>query len=93
MSDEATTGALPPPYYIVGDACQIAGCSPRQFYYWLERGWLPFQPLDEGILRLTQEQVRLLAALRAQLERPSGEIARDLIALRAEVEAARGEGG
>ncbi len=82
---------LPPPYYIVGDACEIADCTTRQFYFWKERGWLPFAPLDDGILRLTQDQVRLLRAFRAQLERPIGEVARDLITLTVEKERSVGQ--
>lgn len=73
---------LPEPYYMVGDAIAIAGCTKRQFYHWLGQGFIAVRSDGSGPLTLTRGEVEDLRAFATAMRLPPGKLARALLTSR-----------
>lgn len=69
------------PYYRVDDACKLADCTQRQFYYWIAKGWLP-PTWGDGTARLTVAHVRTLRDFALLMKCPKGALANEVLTLR-----------
>lgn len=71
-------------YYLVATACEIAGCTKRQFYDWLDNGYISFAVVQDapGPIQLTRADVDDLRAFTIAMKLSPGQLARALLTSR-----------
>lgn len=81
---ERAAGEQPAPlaYFPVAVACQMAGCTRRQFYSWLEKGWISIASERTGPISLSQSEVDDLRSFRRLMDLPQAQLARALLTAR-----------